>query len=103
MIKINPDIVYRLIDGKIFIADPSNSILYELNDTASAVWKLLSKKKYATDISLLIKALATEYDTDEKTLKKDITRLIKYFVRKKILILAPRITLQSLLSKISYR
>ncbi len=97
MIKINPDIVYRLIDGKIFIADPVTSMLYELNETASAIWELLSKKKYAGDITLLITTLADKYDVNKDVLKKDTARLIKYLVRKKLLILTSQTDLHSLL------
>lgn len=85
MIKINPDVVHRLIDGRVYIADPSRSMLYELNETAGFVWRFLTKKKYASDTSLIVDELLKEYEVDEVVARKDVDKLIRYLLRKKLI------------------
>lgn len=85
MIKINPSAVHRTIDGKVFIADTSRSMLYELNESATFIWHIISSKKDAT-IEGIVARLVKEYDVDARTARRDTIRLINYLTRKKLLL-----------------
>ena len=85
MLKINSSVVHRTIDGKVFIADTSRSMLYELNESATFIWRIISGKK-AASVEEIVARLMKEYDVDGKTARRDTARLINYLTRRKLLL-----------------
>jgi len=71
--RINSNIVWRKIDDTIFIIDPLNEKIHELNETASIIFEMIIKNKKIDEIE---KEILKEYDVDEKECRKDILDII---------------------------
>jgi hypothetical protein len=71
--RINSNIVWRKIDDTIFIIDPLNEKIHELNETASIIFEMIIKNKKIDEIE---KKILKEYDVDEKECRKDILDII---------------------------
>jgi DNA-binding ferritin-like protein len=71
--RINSNIIWRKIDDTIFIIDPLNEKIHELNETAAIIFEMIIKNKKFDEIE---KKILKEYDVDEKECKKDISYII---------------------------
>lgn len=71
--KISKHIIWREIENEIFIIDPSKQMAYELNETASAIFKLISKNK---DLDFIKNDFLKNYDVDIKEVESDINSII---------------------------
>ena len=69
----NPILAWREIDGEIVIVSPSDSVLHELNETGSFVWKQLDGHRPAAEIAT---GLAAEYDVRPEDALRDIETLV---------------------------
>ena len=81
--KVNKNIVFQKIDGRLIGFDVDKSSLYTFNETAEYIYKKI--KAGETDkkiVSLLIK----KYAIDEKVARKDINDLKKDLKKNKILL-----------------
>jgi hypothetical protein len=72
--RISNKVVWREIDGEIFIIDAENQKISELNETASAVFLLISKNK---DINQIRDAILSEYDVSATTAQNDINEILE--------------------------
>lgn len=79
--KISSHIIWRKIEGNIFIIDSRNNYLYELNETASLIFEYLingfAKEK-------IIEKLMHLYEVDRKTLINDVDETISYLIKEGI-------------------
>jgi hypothetical protein len=80
--KLKPNLVYRTINGKMFIVDMQNSMLHSINESGNKILELL-KKGYDTE-SITQKFLK-EYDVDKQQLEKDISNFVSLLKEKGIL------------------
>jgi len=71
--RINSNIVWRKIDDTIFIIDPLNEKIHELNETAAIIFEMIIKNRKIDEIE---KKILKEYDVDEKECRKDISYII---------------------------
>jgi DNA-binding ferritin-like protein len=71
--RINSNIVWRKIGDTIFIIDPLNEKIHELNETASIIFEMIIKNRKIDEIE---KKILKEYDVDEKECRKDISYII---------------------------
>lgn len=71
--KISKHIIWREIEGEIFIIDPLKQMVYELNETATAIFKLISKNK---DLNFIKNDFLKNYDVDIKEVENDINNII---------------------------
>jgi len=71
--RVNSNIIWRKIDDTIFIIDPLNEKIHELNETASIIFEMIIKNKKIDEIE---KKILKEYDVDEKECRKDILDII---------------------------
>jgi hypothetical protein len=71
--RINSNIVWRKSDNTIFIIDPLNEKIHELNETAAIIFEMIIKNKKFDEIE---KKILKEYDVDEKECRKDILDII---------------------------
>ena len=76
--SINKSVLWKKVDGEVVMVDPDKDDYSYLNSTASDVWALIDKGIGSDEI---IETLAGLYDTDIKTIKADITKLLKELVR----------------------
>ena len=50
----NPDLAWREIDDETVIISPHDSVMHELNDTGSFLWKNIDGKKSAAELAELL-------------------------------------------------
>lgn len=79
---INKNLIVQKIADKITIFDGEKSEFHTFNNTASLIFQLL-KKNYNKE--KIIKTLINKYQIDEKAVKKDVDRLLKEMVKKRII------------------
>jgi len=78
----NPLLAWREIEGDVVIISPEDSLLHELNTTASFVWKQLDGGRDLTEIARL---LAEEFDVAPEQALADTRELIALLERKRLL------------------
>lgn len=71
--KRRSDLVYRTVEGKTIILNPSKSVLHQLNETASFIWGCCDGTQSSDGIA---GRLAAEYDVDSGTSRKDVDRVL---------------------------
>lgn len=76
--KISKDIVWRKIEGNIFIINPQRNMLYELNETASFIFESLSKGRKVEEIC---RKISSEYDVSLNDCEKDCKEIIDEMIR----------------------
>jgi coenzyme PQQ synthesis protein D (PqqD) len=79
----NPILAWREIDGEIVIVSPNDSVLHELNETGSFVWKQLDGRRPAAEIAA---GLAAEYDVTPERALEDIETLLGELASRHLLI-----------------
>ena len=67
--KLRSGIVWRKVGDSVFIIDPINEKIHELNETASLIFEMLLNSKKTDEI---VKKILKEYDVDEKILRDDV-------------------------------
>lgn len=55
-IVLNPLLAWREIDGQVVIISPQDSVVHELNETASFIWKQVGSARDAAEIATKIEA-----------------------------------------------
>ena len=79
----NPILAWRELDGDIVIISPSDSVLHELNETGSFIWKQLDGRRPAAEIAA---GLAAEYDVKPEDALRDIEALLGELASRQLLI-----------------
>lgn len=79
----NPILAWRELDGEIVIISPNNSVLHELNETASFVWKQLDGRRSGAEIAT---SLAAEYDVKLEDALSDIETLVEELASRQLLV-----------------
>jgi hypothetical protein len=79
----NPLLAWREIEGETVIISPDESVLHELNDTGSFIWRHLDGQHTAAQIAGL---LAAEYDVTPETALQDIEALLADLAQRKLLV-----------------
>ncbi|MFZ0211097.1 MAG: PqqD family protein [Candidatus Acidiferrales bacterium] len=70
---VNPLLAWREIDGRVVIISPEDSIVHELNETASFMWKLIDA---GCDANQVAKLLQDEYDVDLSAAEADTRQFL---------------------------
>lgn len=68
----NPLLAWREIEDSVVIISPEDSLVHELNDTATFIWKQFNGKHTLEEIAA---RLVEEYEIDTATALADIERL----------------------------
>jgi hypothetical protein len=68
----NPLLAWREIEDSVVIISPEDSVVHELNDTASFIWKQFNGKHTLEEIAA---RLVEEYEIDTETALADVERL----------------------------
>jgi len=70
----NPDIEERQVDDEIFLVNPDNEALYNLDILGSAIWRLLENPVSVPEaVDIICKAFP---DAEPESVEKDVTELI---------------------------
>jgi len=79
----NPILAWREIDEETMIISPDDSVLHELNETGSFIWKRLDGRLSASDIAM---ALCAEFDVAPDTALRDTEALLEQLAGRKLLV-----------------
>ena len=76
------DVILAEVDGEGMIIDVEKGASHFLNETALIIYKMLKEGKSEEEIKAVI---LKEYDTDEKTVNKDISEFRSQLDKKAVL------------------
>jgi hypothetical protein len=79
----NPALAWREIDDATVIISPSESVMHELNDTGSFLWKNIDGHKSAEELAAL---LAENYEVTPDTALTDTQSLLEEMSSRKLLV-----------------
>lgn len=79
----HPNAAWREVDGAVVIISPEDSVLHELNETASFIWKLATGERSAEEIA---RHLSQEFDVDRQTALADTCELMDHLRQKNLLV-----------------
>ena len=81
--KKNPVLAWREMDDETVIISPGESVMHELNYTASFIWKHLDGKHSAPEIAA---KLAAEYDVTLDVAVADTQALLEHLAEQHLLL-----------------
>ena len=79
----NPTLAWREIEGETAIISPEESVLHELNETGSFIWRHVDGKRSVADIAAL---LGVKYDVTRDEALADTEALLGQLASLKLLI-----------------
>jgi hypothetical protein len=79
----NPALAWREIDGESVIISPGESVMHELNDTGSFVWKHLDGQHSVSQIAAM---LSSEYDVTSDVALTDTEALLQQLAALKLIV-----------------
>lgn len=81
----NPNLAWREIDGEVVIISPEDSVVHELNATASFLWKQLNGRRNVKELAGM---LAREFEVDLETARADTSELMSFLHQRRLLFAA---------------
>jgi len=82
----NPALAWREIDDETVIISPNDSVMHELNETGSFLWKNIDGKKSAAELAEL---LAETYDVSADVALSDTQALLAEMSSRKLVMTIP--------------
>ncbi|MBI3669637.1 MAG: PqqD family protein [Acidobacteria bacterium] len=82
----NPLLAWRAIEGEVVIISPEDSVVHELNATASFVWMQANGERTPEEIAVL---LAAEYEVAPEEALADTRELVAHLEAKRLLLSSP--------------
>ena len=79
----NEEIASSELDGEVCIFDPNSGMYFNLNDTASFIWKSIEKN---TSLESIISKVKDEFNGDYELIEKEVIEFLKSSVQKGLLI-----------------
>jgi hypothetical protein len=81
-VVLNPRLAWREIEGRVVVISPEDSVVHELNETASFIWKHAERGRNVSEIADL---LTTEFRVGVIQAKADTQSLLAVFSQKGLL------------------
>jgi Coenzyme PQQ synthesis protein D (PqqD) len=82
----NPALAWREIDDETVIISPNDSVMHELNDTGSFLWKNIDGKKSAAELAQL---LVENYEVAPDVALLDTQSLLEDMSSRKLVVTVP--------------
>jgi len=82
----NPALAWREIDDETIIISPNDSVMHELNDTGSFLWKNIDGRKSAAELAEL---LVENYEVAPDIALSDTQALLEEMASRKLLMTVP--------------
>ena len=79
----NPALAWREIENETVIISPAESVMHELNDTGSLLWRSIDGRRSAEDLAAL---LAEQYEVPAQVALADTLELLDELSRRRLLI-----------------
>jgi hypothetical protein len=80
----NPKLAWREIDGETVIISPEDSLVHELNETASLIWKHAEGKT----LQEIAERVSAEYEVSLEAVRADIDELVTALEQKQLVLVA---------------
>lgn len=81
-VRISDNVLYQQINNECVLLDMDSEQYFGLDDVGARMWQILSEDG---DTEKALTILLAEYDTDEKTLRKDLIKLITELGNEKLI------------------
>lgn len=81
----HPNAAWREVQGEVVIISPEDSVLHELNATASFIWKHATGEHTAAEIAA---RMAGEFEVEEAQAREDARELMTHLEAKNLLLTA---------------
>lgn len=78
-ITLNPQLAWREIEGRVVVISPEDSVVHELNETASFIWKHADSGRSVGEI---VNLLSLEFRVDVPQARSDTEELIRTLLEK---------------------
>ena len=85
----NPALAWREIDNETVIISPNDSVMHELNDTGSFLWKNIDGKKSTAELAEL---LIQSYEVAPDVALSDTQSLLEEMSARKLVVTLPATT-----------
>ncbi len=82
-IIINPQVISKDVEGKVYILDPRNGTIHTLNETASFIWRCL---KTPHSIKQIAQKMGENFQIDEIKSLHDITTFIEKYLDQSLVV-----------------
>lgn len=82
----NPALAWREIDDETVIISPNDSVMHELNDTGSFLWKNIDGKRSAAELAEL---LVENYEVAPDVALSDTQSLLQEMSSRKLVVTVP--------------
>ena len=79
----NPGLLVREIDGELVVLDPSAERVYQLNLTASLIWRMARE---GSGVEAIAAAVAAEYVVEPEVAFRDVITMLSEFRALKLLV-----------------
>ena len=79
----NPALAWREVENETVIISPAESVMHELNDTGSLLWRSIDGRRSAEDLAAL---LAEQYEVSARVALADTLELLDELSRRRLLI-----------------
>lgn len=83
LLRQHPNAAWREIEGEVVIISPEDSVLHELNATASFIWK---QSTGSQTLEAIADQMSEEFDVDRETALQDATELARHLAGKNLLL-----------------
>ena len=78
-IRLNPQLAWREIEGRVVVISPEDSVVHELNETASFIWKQADRGCSVSEIANL---LSIEFCVEASQARSDTEELLRMLLQK---------------------
>jgi hypothetical protein len=82
-VKISDNVLFQQINDECVLLNMESEQYFGLDDVGSRIWEILSENG---DTETALKVLLAEYDTDEETLKRDLSVLLTNLEHEKLIL-----------------
>ncbi|MDI6732517.1 MAG: PqqD family protein [Planctomycetota bacterium] len=80
---------FQEIENEIFIVDPKNRVLHQLNEVGAYIWEKLKQKGGGRKVSDIINSITDEYDIDKQTARYDVIQFLNTIMEKNLIKVIP--------------
>jgi coenzyme PQQ synthesis protein D (PqqD) len=82
-LRQHPNAAWREIEGEVVVISPEDSVLHELNATASFIWK---QSEGAQTLEQIAVRMTEEFEVDRETALQDTVELANHLAGKNLLL-----------------
>lgn len=79
LVTLNPQLAWREIEGRVVVISPEDSVVHELNETASFIWKHADRGCSVSEIANL---LSLEFGVEASQARSDTEELLRMLHQK---------------------